>query len=215
MNTSQSRVYLIFICIAFFTAVFAGFTLYRVTLDRSLPKINISDEDSALRGDIITSDGFSVATSQKLYSAVVNTRNIDPNKKELFINLYSLYSGADPKKVEKILKSKGAVTLSKDLNAKDAAHLRELARKLYRTKVFIPYEDPKTGIVTTQGLDVTESGEKRSYIAGDTLTPLIGYTSKKQEGKITKASGVKGIEKFYQDQLDDITNESLKGPRDL
>ena len=215
MNTSQSRVYLIFICIAFFTAVFAGFTLYRVTLDRSLPKINISDEDSALRGDIITSDGFSVATSQKLYSAVVNTRNIDPNKKELFINLYSLYSGADPKKVEKILKSKGAVTLSKDLNAKDAAHLRELARKLYRTKVFIPYEDPKTGIVTTQGLDVTESGEKRSYIAGDTLTPLIGYTSKTQEGKITKASGVKGIEKFYQDQLDDITNESLKGPRDL
>ncbi|MCI7362019.1 MAG: penicillin-binding protein 2, partial [Campylobacter sp.] len=215
MNTSQSRVYLIFICIAFFTAVFAGFTLYRVTLDRSLPKINISDEDSALRGDIITSDGFSVATSQKLYSAVVNTRNIDPNKKELFINLYSLYSGADPKKVEKILKSKGAVTLSKDLNAKDAAHLRELARKLYRTKVFIPYEDPKTGIVTTQGLDVTESGEKRSYIAGDTLTPLIGYTSKKQKGKITKASGVKGIEKFYEDQLDDITNESLKGPRDL
>ena len=83
MNTSQSRVYLIFICIAFFTAVFAGFTLYRVTLDRSLPKLNTSDEDSALRGDIITSDGFSVATSQKLYSAVVNTRNIDPNKKEL------------------------------------------------------------------------------------------------------------------------------------
>ncbi len=215
MNTSQSRVYIIFIFIVFLMLVFAGFVCYRVLLDRSLPKLQSSDFDSALRGSVITKDGFSIANSAKLYKAMVNTRNIDPNKKELFIKLYSLYSGDDPKKIEKILKKQGAVTLSYQIDAKGAAYLKELARKLYRQKVFIAYQDPKTGVVSTQGLSIIESGEKRSYIAGSTLTPLIGYIRKTEQGTITKVEGVKGIEEVYNNILASTQDEIIRGPRDL
>lgn len=215
MNTSQSRVYIIFIFIVFLMLVFAGFVCYRVLLDRSLPKLQSSDFDSALRGSVITKDGFSIANSAKLYKAMVNTKNIDPNKKELFIKLYSLYSGDDPKKIEKILKKQGAVTLSYQIDAKGAAYLKELARKLYRQKVFIAYEDPKTGVVSTQGLSIIESGEKRGYIAKDTLTPLIGYIRKTEQGTITKVEGVKGIEEVYNNLLASTQDEIIRGPRDL
>lgn len=215
MNTSQSRVYLIFIAIIIFVIVFLSFVLYRVTLDRSLPRLQSSDFDSAIRGSILTKDGFSVASSQKLYKAMVNTKNIDPNKKELFIKLYSLYSGASADSVAAALNKQGQVTLSYQIDARGAAYLKELARKLYRQKVFIPYEDPKTGIVSTQGLSIVESGEKRSYMASDSLTPLIGYIRKIEQGNITKVEGVKGIEEVYDTYLSNTQDEIIKGPRDL
>ncbi len=49
--------------------------------------------DRAIRGSIISADGYFLSYSQKLYRAEVNTRSIDPKKKDLFINLFSIYSG--------------------------------------------------------------------------------------------------------------------------
>lgn len=212
---TQGRVYLLCLFIMFFFALFLSVIFYRATLDRNLPKLQSSDFDSALRGSVITSDGFSVASSQKLYKAMVDTRNIDPDKKELFIKLYTLYSGDDPKKTRKILNKKGIVTLSYEIDAKGAAYLKELARKLYRKKVFIPYQDPKTGLVSTQGMSILESGEKRIYMAQDTLTPVIGYVKKVEKNLITRVEGVKGIEKVYNDLLSSTQDELIKGPRDL
>ena len=214
-NQGQGRVYLVFLGVLFFTIIFLTFLFYRVTLDRNLPRLLSSDFDSALRGSIITADGFSVANSQKLYKAMVNTRNIDPNKKELFINLYSLYSGDDPKLVRKILQKKGVVTLSYKIDSKGAAYLKELARKLYRQKVFIPYQDPKTGFVSTQGLSITESGERRMYMAADALTPVLGYVRKIDQDNFTKVEGVKGIEEVYNEYLSSTQDELIIGPRDL
>lgn len=212
---SQSRVYLLFLFILFFTIVFLVFLFYRVTLDRNLPRLLSSDFDSALRGSIITADGFSIANNQKLYKATVNTHNIDPNKKELFISLYSLYSGDDPKDVRKILQKNGVVTLSYKIDSKSAAHLKELARKLNKRSVFIPYQDPKTGLVSTQGLNIQESGERRVYMAKDTLTPALGYVRKIDKDNFTKVQGVKGIEKVYEEYLSATQDELIIGPRDL
>lgn len=214
-NYSQGRVYLIFISIILAIILFLVVIFYRAIFDRNLPKLQSSDFDSALRGSIITKDGFSVANSQKLYKAMLDTRSIDPNKKELFIKLYTLYSGNDPKKIRKILNKKGVVTLSYEIDAKGAAYLKELSRKLYRKKVFIPYEDPKTGLVTTQGMSIIESGEKRIYMAEDTLTPVIGYIKKVEKNSITKVDGVKGIEKVYDNFLSSTQDAIIKGPRDL
>ncbi|OCS17670.1 penicillin-binding protein [Campylobacter fetus subsp. fetus] len=212
---SQSKIYVIFSFIVLGIILFLFVIFYIALLDRKLPKLQSSDFDSALRGSIISKDGFSIASSQKLYKAMVDTRNIDPNKKELFIKLYTLYSGDDPTKIRKILSKKGVVTLSYEIDAKGAAYLKELARKLYKKKVFIAYQDPKTGIVATQGMSIVESGEKRIYMAEDTLTPAIGYIKKIEQDGITKVEGVKGIEKVYDNLLSSTQDAITKGPRDL
>lgn len=214
-NHSQGKVYVIFGFIVVGIVFFLLVIFYRAILDRHLPRLQSSDFDSATRGSIITKDGFSIATSQKLYKAMVDTRNIDPNKKELFIKLYTLYSGDDPKKIRKILSRQGVVTLSYEIDAKGAAYLKELARKLYRSGVFVAYEDLKTGTAITQGMSIIESGEKRIYMAKDTFTPAIGYVKKIEKDGITKLEGVKGIEKVYENVLSSTQNAVIKGPRDL
>ena len=214
-NSSQSKVYIVFILIILGISIFLTVIFYRSSIERRLPKLQSSDYTSAMRGSILSQDGFSLASSQKLFKAMVDTRNIDPNKKELFIKLYTLYSGDDPKKIRKILNKKGLVTLSYEIDAKGAAYLKELARKLYRNKVFIAYQDPKTGIVSTQGMSIVESGEKRLYMASDALTPTIGYIKKIEINGITKVEGVKGIEKVYDNLLSSTQDELTKGPRDL
>lgn len=212
----EPKIYIAAIVIVACFLIFFLFFAYISYFHRTLPQLETSDYDTALRGSIITNDGFSVTKSQKLYKAMVNTRNIDPNKKELFIKLYSLYSGDSPKEIRKILNSRfGVVTLSYKISAKKAAYLKDLARKLYRKKVFIPYEDKKTGSVSTQGLSILESGEKRIYMAKDTLTPVVGYTRKIEKNNITKVKGVKGIEQVYDPFLSSTKDEIIKGPRDL
>ena len=214
-NSSQSKVYIVFLLIVLGIFIFLTVIFYRSSIERRLPKLQSSDYTSAMRGSILSQDGFSLASSQKLFKAMVDTRNIDPNKKELFIKLYTLYSGDDPKKIRKILTKKGLVTLSYEIDAKGAAYLKELARKLYRNKVFIAYQDPKTGIVSTQGMSIIESGERRIYMASDALTPAIGYIKKIEIDGITKVEGVKGIEKVYDNLLSSTQDELTKGPRDL
>lgn len=214
-NSSQSKVYVVFLLIVLGIFIFLTVIFYRSSIERRLPKLQSSDYTSAMRGSILSQDGFSLASSQKLFKAMVDTRNIDPNKKELFIKLYTLYSGDDPKRIRKILAKKGLVTLSYEIDAKGAAYLKELARKLYRNKVFIAYQDPKTGIVSTQGMSIIESGERRIYMASDALTPAIGYIKKIEIDGITKVEGVKGIEKVYDNLLSSTQDELTKGPRDL
>ncbi len=69
--------------------------LYTALHERDIPSIYSEDNSKAQRGTIISADGFHIATTQKLYKAVVNTRNIDPEKEELFIQLFSIYSGIE------------------------------------------------------------------------------------------------------------------------
>lgn len=214
-QNNQGRIYLVFIFICLGIFVFVCFISYLTIIDRKLPKLQSSDLDSALRGSIVTQDGFRISDSQKLYKVMVNTRNIDPDKKDLFIKLYTLYSGENQKNTQKTLQKKGVVTLSYRITAKGAAYLRELARKLYRMKVFIPYQDPKTGLVSTQGMSILESGEKRIYMAKKTLTPVVGYVKKIEKDNITKVIGVKGIEQVYDEYLSKITDGKIIGPRDL
>ena len=146
MNQRKSKTIALFAFILFFICIFLAVIFYRANIERRLPKLETSDINTALRGNIITKDGFSITGSQKLYKVMVDTRNIDPDKKDLFIKLYCIYSGDDIKRVTKIINSqKGAVTLSYKIDAKGAAYLQELSKKLYRKKIFIPYEDPNTG----------------------------------------------------------------------
>ena len=96
MNSRKSKITILFLLITFGISIFVLVIFYRASIERKLPKLQTSDVNTAIRGNIVTKDGFSISSSQKLYKVMLDTRNIDPNKKEMFIKLYSLYSGDDP-----------------------------------------------------------------------------------------------------------------------
>ena len=219
MQNIKPKTYKILFLFFFITLgfiVFLGAAFYWSSVKRRIPTLIHKEINHALRGDIISKDGFRVAISKKLYKVTVDTRNINPQKKELFIKLYSLYSGDNPRKILKIINSHfGNVVLSYKIDSKRAKYLKNLARKLYLLRVFIAYENPKTKVSFLHGMNIMESGEKRIYPAVDTLTPVIGYVKKIEKEKITKITGVKGIEKYYNDKLEPIQDSVLWGKRDI
>jgi len=109
-----------------------------------------------------------LASTKKLYKAMVDTRYIDPLKKDLFIQLFSIYSNIDADTIaKKIKKRRGVIVLSYNIEEKEAQYLKKLSYELRRYKVFLELKDPKTGIKRIHGLNIIESGESREYPYGD------------------------------------------------
>ena len=109
--------------------------------DRKIPKLLSSHNDLAVRGDIISSDNFKIATSKKIFKASIDIRFLDKQKEELFIKLFSIYSDIPSqiirKKIIKAKKSnKNNLILSYNINARTAKNLQELRFKLRRLNVF-------------------------------------------------------------------------------
>ena len=189
--------------------------LFTALHERDIPSIYSEVNSQAQRGTIISADGFHIATTQKLYKAVVNTRSIDPQKEELFIQLFSIYSGIEPNEIrERIHTRRGSVTLSYHIGPKEAMYLKTLNFELRKLKVFIEYE-LSDGQRVLQGLNILESGEAREYPYGDLLTPLIGYPRKMEENGYTRTYGIKGLEKYFDQELNPQQNRSQKAMRDV
>ena len=118
-KSKKILVLFLFLIVGFILFLSAQF--YTVVHERRTPSLFTSDEKRAERGEILSADGYHIATTQQLYKAVVNTKNIDPDKKELFIKLFSIYSGISEKNIKKTLDSrKGRVILSYHINPQDA-----------------------------------------------------------------------------------------------
>lgn len=195
--------------------IFLTVMLYTALHERDIPSIFSEDTAKAQRGSIISADGFSIATTQKLYKAVVNTRNIDPDKEELFVQLFSIYSGIEPTEIRQRLHTrKGSVTLSYHISPKEAMYLKTLGFELRRLGVFVEYET-KNGDRILQGLNIIESGEARTYPYGKLLTPLLGYPRKMEEEGYTRVYGIKGLEKFFDEELNPQQNKTQKALRDV
>lgn len=190
--------------------------LLTVLKSRHLPSLYTEESSKAQRGSIISADGFHIATTKKLYKAVVNTHYIDPQKMELFVELFSIYSGISLKEIKKRLgKRKGVVVLSYNIPEKRAQYLKKLAFELRRYKVFVERKNPRTGQSTLHGLSIIESGESREYPYGDLLTPIIGYPHKLEDDGYTYIKGVKGLEKRFEEALAARQNEISQGKRDV
>lgn len=217
LNENKSKkIFLLYSIIGLAFLIFLSVMLLTVLKSRDLPSLYAYESSKAQRGSIISADGFHIATTKKLYKAIVNNYYIDPQKKELFIQLFSIYSGMDAEDVRKKLnKRKGVVVLSYHIEEKEAQYLKKLAFELRRYDVFIERKNPITGIRSVHGLSVIESGETREYPYGNLLTPIIGYPHKLEEDGYTKIKGVKGLEKRYEDALSSRQDGSIKGPRDV
>ena len=190
--------------------------LITVLKSRHLPNTYAKDSSRAQRGSIISADNFHLATTKKLYKAVVNTRYIDPEKKELFVELFSIYSGISTKEIyHRLSKRRGVVVLSYNIPQIQAHYLKKLARELRRFKVFLELKNSRTGLRSIHGLSILESGESREYPYGNLLTPIIGYPHKLEDDGYTSISGVKGLEKRFDVELSARQNGSSRGKRDV
>ena len=215
-NQKKEKIAFLFFILLLFFLIFLGAIFYWALIERKLPTLQKTTIDSALRGDIVSKNNYTIATSKKLYKAIIDTRNIDKDKKELFLKLYSIYSGKDINIARKRLDAHfGSVVLSYNLDSISAGRLRELVSKLYSFKVFIEYENKKTGTTFKHGLDIVESGEYRMFNYKDILTPIIGYVRKYEKNRITKVYGADGIESQYEDILKPITDGMINGNKDI
>ena len=215
-RTKSKKTFLLFSLISLGFLVFLSVMLFTAIKPREIPSLFASEVSVAKRGSIVSADGFHIATTQKLYKAIVNTNFIDPDKMDLFIQLYSIYSNVDPQTVKALLdKKSGIVVLSYNLNSKQAQSLKNLGFELRRYKVFQEIENPTTHTRVTQGLSVIESGEARIYPYEKLLTPVIGYPHKIEEDGYTKIRGVKGVEKRYEDELSSKEDAKQFAPRDV
>lgn len=189
---------------------------YWASSNRNLPKLESSDKSAAVRGSIISQDGYQMVDSKKLYKVTIDTRSIDPDKLDLFTKLYSIYTNDDQKRIKKLInKNDGAVVLSYKIDPKTAMHLRELSRELNIKKVFVSFAS-KDGVTHPPiGMSVLESGESRNYLGQTSMSPFLGYVKKVEVDGITRVQGVKGIEKFYDYYLFASSDELIKGPRDI
>lgn len=204
--------------------IFLSFTLLiyfiSTTIEeyRKIPSLITSKLDLAVRGDILSSDNFKITTSRKIYTASIDTRALDIDKKELFIKLFSIYSDIEEQQVrEKInnsLKNPSYLIISTDITSRAAKNLQLLGKKLIRLKVFHSIKINNTQLVF--GLNIFETGETRDYPYKDTLTPVIGYVKRANDdkGKL-RISGIKGLERSYNSQLNNIKNGILRGQRDV
>jgi cell division protein FtsI (penicillin-binding protein 3) len=214
-SNKSKKILALFLVLMFGFVIFLAVMLYTALHERDIPSIYSEDSAKAQRGSIISADGYHIATTQKLYKAVVNTRNIDPGKEELFIQLFSIYSGTEPSEIrERLHTRKGSVTLSYHISPKEAMYLKTLAFELRRLGVFIEYETP-SGNRILQGLNILESGEARRYPYGKLLTPLLGYPRKIEEEGYTRVYGIKGLEKFFDEELNPQQNRTQKALRDV
>lgn len=214
-SNKSKKILALFLVLLMGFAIFLAVMFYTAVHKRDIPSIYSEETAKAQRGNIISADGFHITATQKLYKAVVNTRNIDPDKRELFIQLFSIYSGIDPNEIRQRLHTrKGSVTLSYHIGPKEAMYLKTLAFELRKLKVFVEYELPN-GQRVLQGLNIIESGEAREYPYQKLLTPLIGYPRKMEEEGYTRIYGIKGLEKFFDEELNPQQNKSQKAMRDV
>lgn len=136
------------------------------------------------------------------------------HKKELFVNLFSIYSKIPKNQILSKLEKKGNVTLSYAIDSKSASYLKQLNLKLNQLDVFQSYED-ENGHIFKYGLSVVESGESRDYLYQDTMEPILGYINKQNETNITRVQGVKGIEKSFDNELEPMSDLLMIGQRDI
>ncbi|MCO4844595.1 MAG: penicillin-binding protein 2 [Sulfurovum sp.] len=220
IHQRKNKIFILFVLLLLFMGIFLFSVMKTITSDRRIPSHNSTIHDRSFRGSIISADDYTLSSSQKTYQAVIRGASIDPDKKALFVKLFSIYSGIPEKKILKRFKNrkgkeiKGNIILSKTINARSAMQLKSLAYKLRKLDVFQSIKT-RSGIEVVYGLDIIENGESRRFPLGDVLSPILGYVGDKSDGKYTRPSGKKGLERAYEKHITSKKNGYFQGKRDV
>ncbi len=214
------KVLLLFIFLVVAVLFFLLSILKTITSDRRTPSHHATIHNRSLRGAIISADNYTLSSSQKTYQAVIRGESVNPDKKEIFIKLFSIYSGISEKNLRKKFKNrkgkeiKGNITISKSITLRHAMQLKSLAHKLRRLGVFRSIKN-HNGVEVLYGLDIIENGETRLFPLGDVMSPILGYVGNKNNGRYTRPVGKKGIERNYDKHITSKKNGYFKGKRDV
>ena len=213
MNTDyeynkQIKISIIFFILFILTIILIS-TLFGIKKsDKKAPNINTKKVNYAIRGSIFSANRYFLSTSKPLYSATIQKKYLDLDKKDTFIELFSKYSGISKVEIEeKLLQSSNYVELSRTINATTAKFLQELKYDLNRLKIFRPLV--RGGI--TIGLDIHQFKEDRLYPLNTTLSPYLGYVRYDKHGK---PYGDYGLELYYENLLQNSSDKILTGQRD-
>jgi cell division protein FtsI (penicillin-binding protein 3) len=219
-NQRSKKVLVLFIFLVITVALFLLSVLKTITSDRRIPSPHSTIYDRSFRGAIISADNYTLSSSQKTYQAVIRGASIDPDKKAVFIKLFSIYSSIPEEKLRKKFKDrkgkeiKGNIILSKSINSRHAMQLKSLAHKLRKLGIFRWIKN-RNGIDVLYGLDIIENGESRRFPLGDVMSPILGYVGDKSDGRYTRPKGQKGLERNYDKHITSKKNGYFKGKRDV
>ena len=220
LDQRQYKITGLFILLCIAIVIFLLSVFKTVVTERNIPSHNSTIHDRSFRGSIISADDYTLSSSQKTYEASIRGASIVPEKKEVFIKLFSIYSGIPVSKVrEKFINKKGKeikgyIALSRNINSRHAMQLRSLAYKLRQLDIFQSIK-LSSGVEVLYGLDIIENGESRRFPLKDVLSPILGYVRKKQEDGYTRPVGQKGIEKNYEKHITSKKDGYFKGKRDV
>ena len=220
INQRKYKISGLFVILFIAISIFLLSVLKTVSTDRKIPRHNTKLHDRAFRGNIISEDNYTLSNSLKTYQAVIRGESIAPGKKELFIKLFSIYSGMDEDAVRKKFKNRKGkeirknIVLSRNINARHAMQLKTLAYKLRKLDVFQSIKT-RSGIDVMYGLDIIENGESRRFPLKDVLSPILGYVGVKKENDYNRPRGKKGLERNYEKYITAKKDGYFKGKRDV
>lgn len=220
IDQRKNKISFLFILIVIAMFIFLSSVLKTISSNRRIPSHNTTIYDRSFRGAIISADNYTLSDSHKTYQAVIRGSSIVPEKKKLFVKLFSIYSGISEKETLKSFKNKkgkeirGNIILSKTISARSAMQLKSLAYKLRKLDVFRSIKN-RNGIEVVYGLDIIENGESRRFPLKDVLSPILGYVGKKDDGKYVRPAGKKGLERAYEKHITSKKNGYFRGKRDV
>ncbi len=96
MEEKNSRTVKIFV--VFFILILLGFIfffsiIYKIFTAKETLTLTATKADIATRGDIFSSDNFTLASSQKLYKVSLNTNSINPEN-AIYLSSFSVFTAA-------------------------------------------------------------------------------------------------------------------------
>ncbi len=208
-KNKKVKISIVFLFFLFLT-IFLVFTFVGIKgSDKKTPYLKTKFIDYSSRGNILSSNSMSFARSRTLYKVVIYKKYLDPNKKDILIDLFSKYTGIDKEILkEKLLEDSNRVVFADKLNTQMAKSLKELKRDLDRLKVF---HSKVKGSSFFLSMDIVKYKESREYPLGDTLEPYLGYTRIDKNGD---PYGVYGLESYYDNLLKSSEDRVLEGQRD-
>jgi len=213
------------ILLVLFIGIFLLFFIFLSTVgqtlgtDRHTNNKIIKVENKAIRGQIISADNFVLAYSKKQFRAEVNTRSIDPKKKNLFVKLFSIYSGLSEREIFSKFVTKsgksiyGRIVLNDNLDYRLASDLKSLSYKMSKLGIFRPLNPKKPHLV--YGLDILPSSETRYFPHKNLLTPVVGYMQTEVVAEYKRPVGIKGLERAYSEYLLPEKSAELQGKCDV
>ena len=202
MNKNYRIPFIYLIFLLFLLLVFGAFLFLSIVKPINYINPITIKKRLALRGNIYTKH-YCVAKSEKIFAISINPRFVDPYKKNLFINLFSIYSNVDKTTLRRLLKKKKPVILAK-VDLKTAQNLKYLLKVLDNKRVFLTN---KNGLRI--GYSITDYAYKRIYPYNDALEPVLGrYREDLKRGD-------NGLEEYYNVLLKPKQNGIMKGYKDV